>query len=277
MTLKAARRSFIHHLIPKYGLGEAESIARLIFEDVFFPLNMLELSEAHLAQLQEIQRRLLQDEPVQYILGQADFFGLKLGVNPSVLIPRQETEELVALILERVGKAFEGKILDIGTGSGCIPIALKKHLPFSQVNACDVSEAALEVAKANAQKYGLDISFFHVDILNQSAWKALPEYDLIVSNPPYIPFQEAQLMPKQVKDFEPDLALFVENDDALVFYRHIAQFAQEKLSREGSIFFELNEYHARRVVHLLKLKGFRGIQLHLDLNGKERMLSAKWK
>ncbi|MEM9848477.1 MAG: peptide chain release factor N(5)-glutamine methyltransferase [Bacteroidota bacterium] len=276
MQLLAARQALISHLTPKYGQAEAQSLARIVFEDVFFPLGMESLDEAAKNKLQNIQVRLLKDEPLQYILGQADFFGLKLKVNPAVLIPRQETEELVALILAQVGKKFSGEILDIGTGSGCIPIALKRHLPFATIHACDISGPALQVARENAANHQLEVSFFKLDILQPDSWKYCDTYDIIVSNPPYIPHRESNLMPNSVKAFEPALALFTTDEDPLIFYRQIATFAQSYLNRNGYLFFELNEYHAEASADLLKTQGFEDVQLHLDLNGKARMLSARF-
>jgi len=274
MNRSIIKNKFIEGLSSIYEEGEAKSIARIVFEDVFPLSDGIDFSEEKEEQLGEIQLRLLKGEPIQYILKQADFFGLKLQVNPAVLIPRQETEELVALIVETCGKCFEGSILDIGTGSGCISIALKKQLEKAQVHACDISKDALKIAKSNAQKYQLDIRFFICDILNQEQRNLLPKYDIIISNPPYIPKEEAVLMPDRVKTHEPELALFVEDDDALLFYRHITDFALHHLNPNGKIFFELNEYNASEMARLAKEKGFQNVQIHKDLNGNERMLSG---
>ncbi|MEL6720982.1 MAG: peptide chain release factor N(5)-glutamine methyltransferase, partial [Bacteroidota bacterium] len=170
---------------------------------------------------------------------------------------------------------FQGKILDIGTGSGCIPIALKKQMPNAEITACDISEEALKIAEFNAQKYQLAVQFFICDILSYERRNLLPNYDIIISNPPYIPKKEAILMPNQVKDHEPALALFVENDDPLIFYRHISRFAKDHLNSNGKLFFELNEYNATEVAQLARDMGFKSVQVHQDLNGKERMLSAE--
>lgn len=275
MNRLTIKNNFVQALSSIYEKGEAKSIARIVFEDVFPITKLVDFSQANQEQLNEIQARLLAGEPVQYILEQADFYGLKLKVSPAVLIPRQETEELVALIVEHCGKRFTGRILDVGTGSGCIPIALKKQLPNAQISACDISTGALEISEFNAQKYQLDVQFFICDILNQERRNLLPTYDIIISNPPYIPRKEAVLMPDRVKDHEPALALFVENEDALVFYYHITDFAFQHLHPKGQLFFELNEYNAEEVAQLASEKGFQNVQIHRDLNGKERMLSGK--
>ncbi|MEN0050382.1 MAG: peptide chain release factor N(5)-glutamine methyltransferase [Bacteroidota bacterium] len=275
MNRLAIKNNFVQALLAIYGEGEARSIARIVMEDVFPITKSFDFSQVDQVQLNDIQARLLTGEPVQYVLEQADFYGLKLKVSPAVLIPRQETEELVALVVENCGKGFRGSILDIGTGSGCIPIALKKQLPNAQISACDVSEEALKIAELNAKNYQLDINFFICDILDQERRKQLHTYDIIISNPPYIPRKESNLMPNRVKDHEPELALFVENGDALLFYRHITDFASDHLFSNGQLFFELNEYNASEVAQLVSEKGFSNVQIHKDLNGKERMLGGE--
>lgn len=273
ITKNIARKKFINQLKAIFDESEAKSIARIVFEDVFYKSQDWTTGEQY--HLDEIQKRLLQSEPLQYILGEADFFGMKLKVTPDVLIPRQETEELVALIIENVGKRFNGRILDIGTGSGCIALALQRELKKAKIEACDIDEGALQVAKANANRYALPIQFHQLDILKKAERTILPAYDLIVSNPPYIPLSETHLMPEQVKKYEPSKALFVSNEDALLFYRHIAQFAQRHTKINGKLFFELNEFNADQVKELIEKLGFEQVKVHPDLNGKLRMLSAK--
>ncbi len=279
MTVSSAFQAFIESLSQTYDPGEARSIARIVFEDAlhiydFQSAKHLETSQQNL--LDSIQARLLQHEPVQYILGQADFYGLKFKVNPNVLIPRQETEELVHWIIETIKscKPSNYKILDIGTGSGCIPIAVKKKMPALEVSAIDVSLEALEIARENAQLNAVEVQFLQTDILDQNQWKQLGQFDLIVSNPPYIPFRESALMPKNVKDFEPELALFVADENPLLFYERIADFAIEHLSQNGYLFFECNEFNANEVAQLIDKKGFTNICLQKDLNRKDRMIKA---
>ncbi len=264
-----------------YEEREAESIARIVFEDAFQIHNFHrqdDLSSEYLTRLGEIEKRLLSHEPVQYILGLADFYGLKFKVNKHVLIPRQETEELVLWILEEGNKRVqktEIKVLDIGTGSGCIPITLKKKMPNWKIDALDVSEQALIIARENAERNNTEINFFQLDILNETLWNDLDEYDIIVSNPPYIPENEEKLMPENVLKFEPHLALFVKDGNPLIFYEKIARFAVEKLNHRGELFFEVNEFNANQVLQIVENMNFAKTTLKQDLNGKFRMISAE--
>lgn len=210
-------------------------------------------------------------EPIQYVIGEIEFFGLNIKVSNAVLIPRPETEEIVAWIL--ASAKSNAKILDIGTGSGCIPLALKSQLPQSTVLGCDISTEALIIAKQNAENLGLTVSFFECDILNNSL--EIPEIDVIVSNPPYIPLQEKILMENNVLDFEPEIALFVSDNDPLVFYRVIAEKGFEKLSNKGMLFFEINEKYGEEVVILMKEAGYSEIEIKKDFQGKERMVKGK--
>ena len=215
-------------------------------------------------------KRLLLNEPVQYIFGEEEFYGLTFKVSPSVLIPRPETEELVQLIINENPSA--NSILDIGTGSGCIPISLKKHLPKAEVHAIDISEAALAIAKENAQNLDTDISFYQIDILSKPQLKN--KFDIIVSNPPYVTEHEKTLMQHNVLDFEPHLALFVPNKEALKFYIAIADFALLHLSVSGKIYFEINEHFGTETADMLKEKGFKNVIVHKDFHEKNRMISA---
>ena len=264
----------VRKLTPIYGKGEAKSIARIVFEDAFRLFDFSSVRPFLFQQeFQSIQERLLKKEPVQYVLGQADFYGLKFKVTPDVLIPRSETEELVHWILE-TNQLEAPRILDIGTGSGCIPITLKKKLPLAEVMAVDVSEKALAVAQENAQLNEVTVALQQVDILNKPDWNQLPKFDIIVSNPPYIPTKEAALVPDWVKNFEPSLALFVSNEDPLIFYRTIAEFALTHLDSTGILFFETNEFNAAEVQEVLMDRGYQDVQLQKDLFGKERMIRA---
>lgn len=278
MRLSDCHAALIQDLTAPYGEGEAISLARIVFEDVFFWRSgqpERELRAEEYARFLSIQKRLLGGEPLQYVLGQADFFGLKLQVGPGVLIPRQETEELVSWLLStaRQMDLDEGQVLDIGTGSGCIALACKKKLPKARVEAMDVSTEALEIARLNAQKLDLDIHFWQADILSVAAQTESeePSYDLIVSNPPYIPYQESKLMPKHVLAHEPALALFVAQPDPLIFYRRIMQFASHRLRPGGWLFFECNEFNAQELLQLAEASPFTHTSIRQDLSGKDRM------
>jgi release factor glutamine methyltransferase len=283
----------LHHIVQsilgQYGPGEAVSIAAIVLEDAFGikPTQIAAnkaLDAAQQAQLGRIVERLKTDEPVQYILGRTVFFGLPLRVNPHVLIPRQETEELVAWVLEAVGsqqppassraEGFHYRFLDIGTGSGCIPIAVKHKRPRWEVHALDISPGALQTAKENAAMNGQEVHFHQVDILDENAWDALPSFDIIASNPPYITEDEKGILPKNVVDFEPHLALFSGGNDAQRFVRKIADFALRHLSPGGFLFFETNEFYAPDTQRILQEKGFKDVELRKDLNGKDRMIKA---
>ncbi len=232
---------------------------------------VLESSESD--QIKVIVERLKTHEPIQYILGVAEFFGLELKVQPGVLIPRPETEELVDWICKTEIPA-SAKILDIGTGSGCIPLALKNELPAAEVMAVDVSEKALSIAAENAQNHQLEVEFELADILKweEGSW---PQFDVIVSNPPYVMEREKKQMEANVLEHEPGLALFVSDTDPLIFYRAIAQFASKQLNESGYLFFEINENLGDEMVELVKQLGFKSIELRRDLNGKNRMLRCQ--
>jgi release factor glutamine methyltransferase len=267
-------------MLGSYELREAQSIARIVFEDCFGVQRAqfadFQLKEAQSAQLLSIFQQLVQQQPLQYILGQADFFGLQFKVDPRVLIPRPETEELLEWVLETIPPHSTARILDIGTGSGCIPIVLKAKLPGAEVWGLDISAGALEVAAENARLHATPITWLEADILAQEHWPSHfapgTRFDCIISNPPYIPWRERALMPAQVQDFEPHLALFVADEDPLLFYRVIAQFAQRYLRPGGQLFFECNEYNAQEVADLLRVWGGMQVELRRDLSGKERMI-----
>lgn len=266
-----------------YDEGEAKSIARIVFEDVFniyVVKEIFDLTEENKAQLATIEGRLLQNEPIQYILGQADFYGLKFKVDSSVLIPRQETEELVYWVLETIkskGLDSMGKMVDIGTGSGCIPITLARKLPFYEIHGLDVSPIALAIAKDNNEELQTSVKFQELDILDEGLWDfyANESLDIVISNPPYIPHKESHLMPAHVLKFEPKLALFVEDEMPLVFYLEIMDFAQQKLKKGGYLFFECNEFNAKEVAAALKDKGFEEVILEKDMAGADRMVRGR--
>ena len=215
-------------------------------------------------------------KPVQYILGKTFFYDLEFNVTPDVLIPRPETEELVNWLIDDYKNHLQTiTLLDIGTGSGCIPISIKKHLPQANINAVDISEKALEVAKRNAKKNEVSINFMQLDILDKERWHELPETDVIISNPPYVCDSEKQMMQPNVLDYEPHLALFVSNDDPLLFYNAITDFAIQKLKPNGSLYFEINENFALKTKTLLEIKGFTNCEIHKDMQGKNRMIKAR--
>ncbi len=261
---------------------EAQSIARIVFEDCFHlqrtQFAQATLNDTQASRLESIFSALQRKEPLQYILGQADFYGLKFKVDSRVLIPRPETEELVEWVLETIKTpSFSTSpcILDIGTGSGCIPITLAKKLLGAELWGLDVSSAALELAQENAELNRAQVHWLEVDILQEALWtKISPTFDVIISNPPYIPEREEELMPPQVTEFEPHLALFVSDDDPLIFYRQIARFAQQNLRTGGYLFFECNEYNASEVATMLSEMAWKEIVLQKDLSGKERMIRA---
>jgi len=224
--------------------------------------------------------KLKKEIPIQYIIGETEFYGLPFYVDKSVLIPRPETEELVSWIVREVkikkpslSEPIPYNILDIGTGSGCIAIALAKNLPKAKVWALDVSEKAIEVAQNNAKLNQVNIHFLNEDILSL---KSLPEkFDSIVSNPPYVRELEKNEIKNNVLQNEPHLALFVKNNDPLLFYDKIAGFAKENLNPKGKLYFEINQYLGKNTVQLLKEKGFKNIELKKDIFGKDRMIHCE--
>lgn len=263
-----------------YPEQEVKTFVRLILEHVCgfsytqqVLLRKQNLNDRYKKTVSEITERLKAYEPVQYVLGETEFFGLKLRVTPSVLIPRPETEELVQWVCE-TKLPEKTAILDIGTGSGCIALALKRQLQQEQVSAVDVSAKALEIARKNAVLNDLEINFIHCDILN---WKKFQwnKYDAIVSNPPYVRESEKAAMFPNVLKYEPEGALFVSDTDPLLFYREIADFAQIGLNEKGWLFFEINEKLGNETVHLLKQKKFQFIEIKKDLFGKDRMVRCR--
>lgn len=226
-------------------------------------------------QIESAVLRLKKYEPIQYIIGETEFMGLNLKVNSAVLIPRPETEELVDWIL-RNNKNKQFRIIDIGTGSGCIPLALKTSMKSSQLFAVDISESALKVAKQNADLNNLEIQFFQADILKWENY-SWDSFDIIVSNPPYVRELEKKEMHKNVLSFEPENALFVSNEDPLLFYRQIAEFALEYLVDRGQLYFEINENLGDEMCNLLEHKGFVDLEVKKDIHGKNRMLFCRKK
>jgi release factor glutamine methyltransferase len=278
--MKATIQYIQQELNGLYPETEVKAFTRLILEHVcgldYTAQVLMRESEldAHSKRLIfELVKRLKDFEPIQYILGETEFFGLKLKVNPAVLIPRPETEELVHWISEtEFGSGFSA--LDVGTGSGCIALAMKKLFPESHVSAVDYSKETLETARKNASLNNLEVDFIHADMLKweEFQWK---KFSLIVSNPPYVRESEKEAMFPNVLNFEPEKALFVTDSNPLVFYRRIAQFAQKHLMKNGWLFFEINENQGKETVELLEALGFREIVIKNDLFGKERMLRCR--
>jgi release factor glutamine methyltransferase len=286
MTSFHAFKHIVQTLLPLYQPGEAASIGVIVLEDAFGikPRKIGDkttLTPAQQTRLDAILQRLFKSEPVQYVIGYTIFFRLKIKVNQNVLIPRQETEELVAWVLETAPprpspKGREAyRILDVGTGSGCIPVAIKNQRPDLEVHALDISPAALVVARENAVANGMEVHFHEVDILDEKAWAALPMFGLIVSNPPYITEGEKDILPKNVVKFEPHLALFSGGNDAQRFVKKITDFALKHLCPGGWLFFETNEFYAAGTRNILQEKGFVEVELRKDLNGKDRMIRAR--
>ncbi|WP_421948318.1 peptide chain release factor N(5)-glutamine methyltransferase [Phaeodactylibacter xiamenensis] len=277
MKIANAYRGLVRQITAVYDEREARNIARLVFEDAFGVRNLNRddgLPPEQVFKLQEITQRLTDGEPLQYVLGQADFYGLKFRVTRDTLIPRAETEELVYEILQDHPAGPVRSALDIGTGTGCIPLTIKHHRPNWSVEGLDVSQSALKVARQNAALLGTAVNFLQADILDEGNWPQFPVYDIIVSNPPYIPPSEAKLMPHYVLEHEPHLALFTATEDALVFYEAIARFAKIHLSSGGMLYYELNEFNGAEVLQIVKAQSFAEAELKKDMSGKTRILKA---
>jgi len=235
------------------------------------------ITEKNLIDLKNIVKRLQKEEPIQYIIGNTEFYGLPFLVDKNTLIPRTETEELVAWVLDEIkvftnNKITELSILDIGTGTGCIPISLAKNLTSLNISAIDISPEALLIARQNAILNKVTIEFIELDILNA---ESLPqEYDVIISNPPYVRELEKKEIKNNVLENEPHLALFVADENPLIFYNKIADLAKKQLSENGMLFFEINQYLGKETINMLVKKGFKNIQLKKDLFGNDRMIKC---
>lgn len=284
MLIKNYKTTFLQELSSVYDEKEIESFFYLVFENfhhkkrIDLALNPeMEMDALQLLRWESVLAELKKQKPIQYILGETEFYGLPFLVNENVLIPRPETEELVELILadEGKGKREEGKIriLDIGTGSGCIPIALKKNLPNAEIYAIDVSEKALATAQTNATLNKVEVHFMLKNILETDDLEQ--SFDIIVSNPPYVRNLEKEEIKPNVLAFEPHLALFVEDDDALLFYRKITELALKNLTPNGKLYFEINQYLGKETVDLVESFGFRKVQLIKDIYGNDRIISAQ--
>lgn len=282
MTLQESKQKLKQDLADQFDPIELNSLLSMLFEHIT-GFNQLQqvihkddiLSEPQINELKNHTEALTIGKPIQYILGKAWFMGKEYMVNEHVLIPRPETEELVAWVIEYaeiINKTLQ--IIDIGTGSGCIPIALKTALPNCRITGLDISQAALSVAAFNAKQLHANIDWIHQDILMSAS---LPSnYDIIISNPPYIPFNEKASMQVQVKNYEPAIALFVTNEDPLIFYRTIGQLAKQYLNPNGQLFFEMHYDQGKALLSLFEEMGYHA-ELRQDMFGKDRMIRASLK
>ena len=289
MTIIEAQQLLIQRLSPIYDKREAGNIADIVMESVtgykkservIHKTSRLsnELSE----RLEKYLIDLEQQKPVQYVLKEAWFYGMNFYVDENVLIPRPETEELVNWVVEEihssesVGWNRRTIILDVGTGSGCIPVSLKKAIPSAELWGCDLSELALNVARFNSAKLGHLVDFQGLDFLNHVQRNQLPHVNILVSNPPYVPEKDMESMQPNVLKFEPHIALFVPDNDPLIFYRAIADFGHHRMHKDGIIFVEIHEDLAVPLTELFTSAGYSSIEVKRDMQGKERMMKVKW-
>lgn len=274
-SIKAVQPYLQQKLGEIYSTREIQIFSEMILEALFdlsktdLILNNRKFSESELLQIRAVSKRLIEHEPIQHILGFAHFYGHDFKVNRDVLIPRPETEELLALVLK---DHTDGKLLDIGTGSGCIPITLKLENNAFEVSALDVSSKAIAIAQENALRFNLEVNFIHSDILQD---ELEDKYDIIISNPPYVLESDKKEMQESVLSFEPGLALFVPDDKALMFYERISDLAFTSLNDGGQLYFEIHEAFGEETVQLLNNKGFNNIKLIQDLQGKDRIVTAQ--
>ncbi|MDO6743958.1 peptide chain release factor N(5)-glutamine methyltransferase [Tenacibaculum soleae] len=289
MNLKDFKSDFTKQLSSIYPQPEIDSFFFILIEEILDFKRIDSVLKADflipsdvLNQLQNITERLLKEEPIQYITGNTEFYGLPFSVNKNTLIPRPETEELVEWIITEVSETH-GKnianfsILDIGTGTGCIPVSIKHNLPNTIISAIDVSSEAIKIAKKNAKLNSVDINFIEQDILNTDDLEQVldsKKIDIIVSNPPYVRNLEKVEIKNNVLENEPHLALFVEDNNPLIFYDKIANLAVRHLTKNGLLFFEINQYLGKETVEILNKKGFKNIELKKDFVGNDRMIKA---
>ena len=288
MNINKFRDYFNKTLKKLYPTSEIDTFLFLILEeylnfkriDVVLKSNF-EISSEDLTLLKSSTKLLEQEVPIQYILGKTEFYGFPFILNEHVLIPRPETEELVTSVLNKISKLEplhpiekekKLKILDIGTGSGCIPISLKRSLPFAEITAIDIANEALIIAQKNASLNKVNINFIQQNILKTTGLDDI--YDIIISNPPYVRVSEKIEIKNNVLKNEPHLALFVEDNNPLIFYSKIAELAKSHLTKNGTLFFEINQYLGKETVELIKLKGFNKIQLKKDIFGHDRIIIA---
>lgn len=285
MTISESISHFTNSLSEFLGQGEAASCARIAIEKItgihyneIRTAGNVELTTEQVNQLDKIIRELKTGRPLQYILNEAWFYGLPFYVDDRVLIPRPETEELVNIILKPYDFDKQLRVLDIGTGSGCIPVSLAHHKPHWEFVAIDVSKDALDVAVINAKKNNVSVKFHLLDILNESYTREFfskqEPFDIIVSNPPYITIDEKKILSTNVLDFEPHTALFAHANDALVFYRRINELAGKLLKAGGQLYYEINEFKGVEMMDLMKKHNFNEVELINDINAKNRIIKA---
>ena len=281
-TIKSVQVLFKEELKALYPQREIEGITYILLEHLLnyskieIQLNKNEkIEQNNFERISEALVDLKRSIPIQYIIGETEFYDLRFKVNEHTLIPRQETEELVHAIIND-NRVVNPKILDVGTGSGCIPIVLAHNIVGANVSSVDVSEGAIVIAKENALINKTEISFYHRDFLNWEDYSWDKDFDIIVSNPPYVKESEKELMQKNVLAYEPHTALFVDDNDPLIFYRRIAEFAKSHLKKGGKLYFEINEALGCEMVELQESLGFTSVRLMKDLNGRDRMTSAEW-
>ena len=281
MTYSDLKQLFLNRLSALYSPNEAESILffylyyRLEMEKYQWTLRREEqLSEVCMQTITADLDRLASGFPVQYLVGKCEFFNCELSLNGKVLIPRPETEELVVEVVNRFQNRSAQRVLDVGTGSGAIALALKRHLPQAEVWATDFSENALECARENAENLKLDVNFLHHDILNDTIDSLPQDLDILISNPPYIPISEKENLHRNVKDYEPDSALFVPDSTPLIFYKKIAQVGIELLKPTGVLLFETYHLFQNQMVEMLQSLGYKQVVITKDLQGKSRFVEA---
>jgi release factor glutamine methyltransferase len=279
MTVLQAKEHLLQNLILLYDSREAEQIVHMVLEHITGmnrterAINKLqELSSEQVDKVTLYGNELALGKPIQYVLGETWFAGLRFLVNEHTLIPRPETEELVEWI-KAVAYPEKQLVLDIGTGSGCIPITLKKNFPFWNLQAVDLSSGAIQVAKENAKLLGTEIDFIQMNFIDEQSWSTLAQFDIIVSNPPYIKNSESAIMAKHVLNYEPHMALFVPDDDALIFYKKIAVFGRGHLKKGGFIFLEINQQLGNEVCTVFEDAGY-STTIRQDLHGNDRMVLA---
>ncbi len=268
MKMKEVKNRIVEELKDQYGKDQATRFTNILEEDMD---GLIEMSREEIG---AIINRLQNHEPIQYVTGKAPFFGYFFNVDSSVLIPRPETEELVDLVKNHINSISNKKIkiLDIGTGSGCIPITLSLLFPKIEITAIDVSQKALDCASSNKEKLNANVKFQKIDFLDPSQWENLNQYDIIISNPPYIPMSEKKIMNSNVLKYEPHIALFVEEESPLIFYKSIYSFAQNHLIKKGIVFLECNEYSAEKVESVFAPEY--EVRIIKDMQKKDRMIKA---
>lgn len=283
MTMQEASQQLLFQLYHVYDPREARNIADLVLEHltgwkkIDRVINkQVPLSAEARADFPRIIAALAEHQPVQYILGEAWFCGFQFYVNNQVLIPRPETEELTQWIISDLKdlNSPEPVVVDMGTGSGCIPISIKKNIPTARVSGFDISEGALAVAKENARRLGVVASFAIMDLMDEDQFESIPIANIIASNPPYIPASQENEMPVHVTKFEPGVALFVKDADPLIFYRRLSALGRSRLMENGLLYLEIHEEFGSHTADLLHKSGWSGIELRKDMQGKERMIRA---